>query len=220
MNSKTEFCRMQILVIAATLLEIKAFTEISPQTDILISGVGVPSSLYHLQEKLQQKPYDLVIQAGISGCFHEQYNGGSVVIAASDCFGDLGMEEKDVFTPIGDSVFSTPDLYPSPKGIIINNHPLLQSLAYPLVKAVTVNKVTDDPNQSALLQKTFSADIESMEGAALHYCCWKKNIPYLQLRAISNKVGDRNKKNWHIQLAVENLNKALLDIIKQFNPAH
>ena len=64
--------------------------------------------------------------------------------------------------------------------------------------------------------KTFAADIESMEGAALHYVCLLQKVPFLQLRSISNKVGVRDKTKWKIKTAIDNLTmelNALLMII-------
>jgi futalosine hydrolase len=54
-----------------------------------------------------------------------------------------------------------------------------------------------------------------MEGAAFHYTCLQANIPFLQLRAVSNEIGERNKRNWSMQEAIENLNQKLLEIIEQ-----
>ena len=59
---------MQILVIAATEQEIEPFTDANARVDVLITGVGVPSTIYHLQKRIHQMEYDLIIQAGIAGC--------------------------------------------------------------------------------------------------------------------------------------------------------
>ena len=49
-----EFCGMQILVIAATRSEIEPFIADNKGFEILITGVGVPVTMYHLQKRLQQ----------------------------------------------------------------------------------------------------------------------------------------------------------------------
>jgi futalosine hydrolase len=58
-----------------------------------------------------------------------------------------------------------------------------------------------------------SASLETMEGAALHYVCLMENIPFIQIRAISNVIGERNKKNWKIDDAVLNLNMKLEQLV-------
>jgi futalosine hydrolase len=38
-------------------------------------------------------------------------------------------------------------------------------------------------------------------------------IPFLQLRGISNLVGERNKENWKISLAIEQVNQSLIRLL-------
>jgi futalosine hydrolase len=52
-----------------------------------------------------------------------------------------------------------------------------------------------------------------MEGATFFYICCRENIPFLALRAISNKVELRNKNNWNIALALNNLSEKLVDVL-------
>ena len=52
-----------------------------------------------------------------------------------------------------------------------------------------------------------------MEGATLHYTCRQAGIPFLQIRAVSNYIGERNKANWKIKEALDNLNQTLLKYI-------
>jgi futalosine hydrolase len=42
----------------------------------------------------------------------------------------------------------------------------------------------------------------------------QENIPFVQLRAVSNYVEIRDKSKWNIPLAVENLNIQLIEFIK------
>ena len=52
-----------------------------------------------------------------------------------------------------------------------------------------------------------------MEGAAVFRVCNDFNIPCMQIRSVSNFVGERNKKNWNIDLAVKNLNLYLKKLL-------
>ncbi|MFZ1371603.1 MAG: futalosine hydrolase, partial [Ferruginibacter sp.] len=61
--------------------------------------------------------------------------------------------------------------------------------------------------------KQFKPGIETMEGAALHYVCLQENIPFLQIRSISNYVGERDKIKWKLKEAIENLNTDLIKLI-------
>ena len=63
---------------------------------------------------------------------------------------------------------------------------------------------------------TFDPVTESMEGAALHYVCLMENIPFLQIRSISNYIGERNKKKWDMNQSIYDLNNALVSIINNY----
>lgn len=54
-----------------------------------------------------------------------------------------------------------------------------------------------------------------MEGAALHYTCLLENIPFMQVRAISNYVGERDKSKWKMKEAIRNLNDSIIKIIEE-----
>ena len=52
-----------------------------------------------------------------------------------------------------------------------------------------------------------------MEGAALHYVARESNIPFVQIRAISNYIGERDKSKWEMKSAIDNLNQTLIKYI-------
>ena len=54
-----------------------------------------------------------------------------------------------------------------------------------------------------------------MEGAAMHYVCLMEKIPFLQLRSISNYIGERNKRKWNMNESIINLNNELIKLIKK-----
>jgi futalosine hydrolase len=203
-----------ILVIAATEFEIVPFlAKEHHHVDVLITGVGAASALYHLQKRLNQLDYDLVIQAGIAGTFNKAIELGETVLIKKDCFGDIGIEEKENFNTIFQAGFTDPNEFPFEEGWLINNHEQLSQLPLQHVKAVTINKVSDSALQKQQLISTFDAQVESMEGAALHYVCLQEKIPFAQLRSISNEVGERDKSKWKIKDAINHLNANLLAMV-------
>jgi futalosine hydrolase len=215
MKRKCDFYSMQILVTAATANEIAFFTNTYANVDVLITGVGVPSTLYHLQKRLHQVDYDLVIQAGIGGAFATDLYLGETVFIQQDTFGDLGTEEKNIFTPFFNTALIDANEFPFTDGWLLNTIALPENAKFKKVKAVTVNKVTDNVLHKQQLTGVFDAQIESMEGAALHYVCMQENTPFIQLRSVSNYVGERDKTKWKMKKAIENLNSELSMLIKQ-----
>ena len=81
------------------------------------------------------------------------------------------------------------------------------------MNAVTSDIITDKKNVNKQIKKKFNADIESMEGAAFHFVCLQKSVPFLQVRSISNKVGIRDKSKWNIPVALKNLSIELITIL-------
>lgn len=55
-----------------------------------------------------------------------------------------------------------------------------------------------------------------MEGAALHYVCLIEKIPFMQIRSLSNFVGERDKSKWRMKEAITNLNKELETLLTKF----
>ena len=75
------------------------------------------------------------------------------------------------------------------------------------VRAITVNEISTDSKRIEWYQQNLSPAVESMEGAALHYVCLQENIPFLQIRSISNAIGERDKTKWNLPEAISKLNE-------------
>ena len=205
---------MNLLIVAATKFEIEPFLKEKNDADILITGVGIPATVYHLVKKISEKNYDFVIQAGIAGAFNDDMNLTEVVQVDKDTFADLGIQENGNFQTLFDMGFSQKNDFPFTDGWLINPLSFLQKNHLPAVKGITVNKIGDDAFQNKMITEKFSPAVESMEGAAFHYVCLLERINFLQLRAISNRVGERDKSKWKLKESIENLNKELLNIIE------
>ncbi len=206
---------MQILLASATELEIAPFLKLHPSADVLITGVGVPVAMYHLVKRLHQVDYDLVIQAGIAGCFSHSRNLGDVVLVKQDRFADVGVMEKGIFSSIFDKGLADANAFPFSLGWLDNKDNLLDEFSLEKVKAITVNTITDDQRQIEQFTEQLSPEIETMEGAALHYVSLIENTRFLQLRSISNYVGERDKAKWKMNEAINNLNNELANIFKK-----
>ena len=215
MKVKHEICGMRILLVAATEFEIAPFIAANDNFKVLITGVGTPSTLYHLQKHIHKYKYDVIIQAGIAGSFSNALQPGQTALVKQDCFADLGFEENQNYTPLFETGFANKDEFPFTNGWLVNNNDSFFAFDLPTAKAITVNKVSDSLLQKQQFIKNFDADIETMEGAALHYVCLQENIPFLQIRSISNYVGERDKTKWKMKEAVTNLNEALSTLIKK-----
>ncbi|MEO6583840.1 MAG: futalosine hydrolase, partial [Ferruginibacter sp.] len=214
-----EICNMRILLVAATSMELAHFLLRHPDADILLTGVGVPATLYHLYKRLHQIDYDMVIQAGIAGAISTTLQLGSVHAIYCDVFADIGVNATGGFQSIFEMGLSNPATFPFSNGRLINkNLHRVNKWKIPVCNAITVNTISDDTHLTKFYGEKYEAELESMEGAALHYVCLQEGVHFLQLRAISNYVGERNKVNWQIKEAVSNLSATLDTIYDNIKP--
>lgn len=198
---------MKVLIITATFHEIEPFIKKFPKADILVTGVGAPAVLFSLMNYLNKHKYDLLVQAGIAGSFDCHLDLGSVFAVRRDRFADLGIVQQGVFTSIYNTPLADGDGFPYSNGWLENQADLWQQTECETVDAITINTISSVVNSYDL---STSRLIESMEGAALHLVGLSLKIPFIQLRAISNYVGERDKSKWKISAAVEQLNQKLI----------
>jgi futalosine hydrolase len=97
---------------------------------------------------------------------------------------------------------------------------LLQKLHLPIVTAVSINEITTNPKRIHQLIVQYAPAIESMEGAAFHYVCLNEGIPFIQLRSISNRIGERDKSQWQLHKAIENLQNTLIILINKLSESN
>jgi len=68
---------------------------------------------------------------------------------------------------------------------------------------ITVSAVTGSLEKADALSDAFSPVMESMEGAAAAHVAALYQVPMVEVRAASNRVGDRDKTRWDIPAAVQ-----------------
>ena len=213
---------MNILLIVATAKEIAPFLEhyrsrIKKEfldIDVLITGIGLTSTTYHLTKQLQLKKPGMVIQAGVAGCFDKQTPLGTVVKIKQDAIADESVIELKKLKTLFDLQLLQTSQFPFKNGWLENpGNVLFKKTKLKMVKGISVNQITTSKQMITFYKSRFNPVIESMEGAALHYVCLMENIPFLQLRSISNYIGERNKKNWNMNESIMNLNDVLIKTI-------
>lgn len=213
---------MNILIVAATEPEIaatrqylaeKMYQRRKRNVDILITGVGLVNTTYTLSKYLSGNKPDLAIQSGIAGSFHPFYPPGTVAVVTEEVFGDLGVKEGNEFKDIFDLSLAQSS-FPFSEKLLVNPHkPLCNKAKLRSVRGVSVNEITTDAKRVQQLIEKYSVIVESMEGAAFHYVCLQENIPFVQLRGISNFVGERDKSKWLMKEAIENLNRETIALV-------
>ena len=208
---------MSILLCAATSAELEPFRDFiledHPEVELLLTGVGALETAYSLARAVFQNKPQLIIQAGIGGSFDNNARLGEVVAVKKDTVADLGVMENGRFHSVFSMGLTNPDEFPFEKGWLVNRSPILEQIKLRKVTSITVNEITTSGDRISHYHLS-GAETESMEGAAMHFVALKENIPFIQLRALSNYMGERDKSKWELQLAITELNKEIINLIR------
>jgi len=217
---------MRILITAATAPELLPAREVweairhqagnNLWVKNIVTGIGTTATAYHTLKALSdptEAPYDLAINVGIAGSFHDFLPIGSVVRVASDYFGDCGIQTASGFQSLFDTRLIDADTFPFSSGKLTPTPlPPKQESAIaflPAVEGVTVQHLVE----MGFAALHAHAQVETMEGAAFFYVCMNEGIPCIALRAVSNMAGERDKKKWDIPLALTALRKAIFSFL-------
>jgi len=207
---------MKILVVAATRAELSplySFFELpendfvqTSKFDILITGVGMTATAFAIGKHLHQE-YKLVVNLGIAGCYDWTFPLGTVLNITEDTFSELGAEDKDEFLTIDSLGFGLSTYYGA-NSLVADHFTRL-----PKVKGITVNKVHGNKTSIRQIEQRLNPVTESMEGAAVFYCCTQTETPCIQVRSVSNYVEERHRESWKVGLAIKNLNEWAIEFL-------
>ena len=81
--------------------------------------------------------------------------------------------------------------------------------------AITVAGVTGSLERARALSARHGALMESMEGFSLALACLTRRLPFLEVRTISNGVGERDRKKWKLTQALTGLGTVTASLFGQ-----
>jgi len=182
--------------------------------DVICGGVGAVAAALSTAQALGQPTagYQLVIAAGIGGGFSPA-DPGSVVVADAVVQADLGAETADGgFCPLSELGWGEVrfELDPGLTGR------LAERVDAPSGAVLTVSTVTGTAARAEALRTAHpDALAEAMEGAGVYQAAARAGLPFAELRAISNRVGPRDRDSWQIGAALAALGRAFDQILGQ-----
>lgn len=212
---------MQLLLCASTEFEIRPTIDFIREekiknVEILITGVGMMATTYALTKSIFRKRPDFIFQAGLAGCLDKKLPLSKIVLVENESIGDLGVEENAAFKTLFDLRLLDKNSFPWKDGKLPNNIEAVKSTGLTIVDAVTVNEISTKKTRIDYYKNQLNASVESMEGAALHFIALQEKIPFLQMRSLSNFVGERDKSKWVMDIAIANLNIELKRVLTKF----
>lgn len=200
-----------ILVVCAVAQELDALAS-RDGVEVVAVGVGPVESALGTARALAARPYDAVINAGIAGGFRDRCTVGDAVVCAREDYAELGLEDGTAF--------------PLPGGLELTRHaeadpallqPFLDGLIPVIVgRGITSAIVTSTTARAFVLAHRFRADVESMEGFAVLRAAQLAGVPAIEVRGVSNLVGERESNGWNFRAgaaAAVATTDALLDLL-------
>ncbi|WP_221348207.1 futalosine hydrolase [Streptomyces beigongshangae] len=207
-----------------------------PVFDLLAGGVGPAAAAASTAAALTAaaltgEPYGVVVSAGIGGGFRPGAPVGSLVLADEITVADLGAE-----TPASDGTAAaagtaTPGFAPVTElgfGTVTHRPPasLVRELAAVTGArtgtVLTVSTVTGTAGRAAELRRRHPRALaEAMEGFGVAEAAAAQGVPVLEIRAVSNPVGPRDRAAWRIGDALTALTGAfgkLAPVLESWNP--
>jgi futalosine hydrolase len=187
----------------------------------LVTGPGPVNMAGALGAVFSRHVPEVLIVTGCGGGFEGfALSVGDIALATEEILGQLGVEDG-----------AAPGL-PHPLGFLENRIELDQALArhvhHALLKErgekktrifkgpfLTVATVTSRAETAFLYRAGYGTLVENMEGFAAAALCGYYKVPMVELRAISNMVGNTDRDSWELDRAFENAQKGVLIIIEK-----
>ncbi|WDF39137.1 futalosine hydrolase [Streptomyces sp. T12] len=191
--------------------------------DVIAAGVGpalaaASTATALTTAALEGAPYDLVVSAGIAGGFAPHAPVGSLVVADEITAADLGAQTPDGFLPVTELGFGTVTHRP-PEALV---REVATATGARPGAVLTVSTVTGTAVRAAQLRERHpTALAEAMEGFGVAEAAASHRTPVLELRAVSNPVGPRDRAAWRIGEALAALTEAfgkLAPVLESWNP--
>ncbi|MEV0207076.1 futalosine hydrolase [Streptomyces sp. NPDC050788] len=167
---------------------------------------------------LSGDPYGLVVSAGIAGGFAPEAPVGSLVVADEITAADLGAETAEGFVPVTELGFGTVTHRP-PEALV---RELSAATGARTGAVLTVSTVTGAAARAAALRARHPRALaEAMEGFGVAEAAAAHGVPVLEIRAVSNPVGPRDRAAWRIGDALAALTEAfgkIAPVLESWNP--
>lgn len=194
------------------------------------TGIGKVNAAVCLTGIKERSPLEAVINVGVGGAYPGAgLSIGDIAIASKEIYGDEGVIDsggwhslKKIGIPLaeinGEKYFNEYSLENQMfKNVVkIAGSGTNINVKIKTGKFVTVSTTTGMLKKARQFRKRFGAICENMEGAAIAHVCVMSRTPVLEIRGISNMVGVRDKRRWNLNLAAENCQKFVLEVLDRF----
>jgi len=186
-----------------------AFWEPRDGVATLVTGVGPVEVSCALTAELCRYPYRLVVNAGLAGAFDGAASIGDGVVVEDDAM-EIALESgAPLKLPRGER---TVERAHSDSELVAR----LRDASFPIVRGITVARVTSSEQTARRLATQFRAQVESMEGFAALRAAERMGVRAIEVRGISNRCGERESSGWDFDAGMNGLRRiarALFELV-------
>lgn len=204
---------MRILVVCAVAEEaqaVEAGRSLRHELDVLVCGVGPAAAAAATARTIAEnshmgRAYDVVVNAGICGAFRGKARIGDLLIATDSVAAELGVALPWRFQPIDEIGFGT--------NRIGCNTVLTVAVEGVRGEILTLASITGSDGLAANLAHRHPDAIgEAMEGFGVATAAQQAGLPFAEIRAVSNYIGDRDVESWDWAAALKTLTTGIREL--------
>jgi futalosine hydrolase len=189
------------------------------------AGMGKVNAAQGATALLEGEAVRGVVGFGIAGAYPGSgLEVGEVALASHAVYGDEGVQTPGGWLStegIGIPLLERPGVrrfneFPLDAARVESARAALEAagVAAAVGPFLTVSACSGTTARGVELAERFGALCEGMEGAALAHVCALYDVPFLELRAASNRVEDRDLSRWKIREAVEAAQHAVRILVR------
>jgi futalosine hydrolase len=178
--------------------------KIADNIDCIITGIGQYNTIKAITQhiSLYGKPTSL-INIGIAGTYNMSAKLTSLVKVKKDIAYDQKVIHNNVIQDWKASGLPT-----AKSNILIPKKPEYEKkILLEEATGLTSDTISNNPERIKQITDIYNPTTETMEGAAFFFVANEFEIPSIQIRSISNYVGETNKSLWKISESIEELNR-------------
>ena len=198
----------------------------------ITSGIGKTNASRGATILIERFSPGIIVNFGVGGAYPSSgLKTGDIAIAEKEIYGDEGISLRDGFhtaeaigipflVKAGRRYFNKFQVNKKILKMAVSITQVTHHASRITVKSgpfLTLSTCTGTLKRAMELEREFHAICENMEGAAVAHVCISYGIPMVEIRGISNTVGDRDMKKWDIKLAAENCQKVVKELLKHYN---
>lgn len=188
---------------------------------VVRSGIGKVNAAICTQILVDRYEVDLVINTGVAGSLRNEIDIADIVLSTDALQHDMDATgfgyEMGVIPRMEQSIFQADKkLIEMAKSVCDEVLPLL---GVHVGRIVSGDQFVSDSDKKEWLVKTFDGYCTEMEGAAIAQAAYLNNIPFLIIRAVSDKADNSAEMTYSEfeAIAIDNTFILLMGLIKKIN---